>query len=41
MKVNSLERLLWSLEDLSPEIRLSDEVISGARRALDRMLEVS
>jgi quinolinate synthase len=40
MKVNSLEKILWSLEDLSPEIDLPAEVISGARRALDRMLEI-
>ena len=40
MKVNSLEKILWSLEDMSPEIRLSPEVIAGARKALDRMLEV-
>jgi len=40
MKVNSLEKVLWSLEDLSPEIELSDEVIAGAKRALDRMLEI-
>lgn len=40
MKVNSLEKILWSLEDLSPEIELPEEVIIRARRALDRMLEV-
>ena len=40
MKVNSLEKILWSLEDMAPEIRLSPEVIAGARKALDRMLEI-
>lgn len=39
MKVNSLEKILWSLEDLSPEIFLPEDVITRARRALDRMLE--
>lgn len=41
MKVNSLEKILWSLEDLSPEITLPEDVIRGARRALDRMIELS
>lgn len=40
MKVNSLEKILWALEDLSPEVLLSDTVISRARQALDRMLEI-
>ena len=40
MKVNSLEKILWSLEDLSPEIELPGSVIAGARLALDRMLEI-
>ena len=40
MKVNSLEKILWSLEDLSPEILLPGEIIEKARKALDRMLEV-
>lgn len=41
MKVNSLEKILWSLEDLSPEITLPEDVIREARRALDRMIELS
>lgn len=41
MKVNSLEKILWSLEDLSPEITLPEDVIRGARKALDRMIELS
>ncbi len=40
MKVNSLEKILWSLEDLSPEILLPGEIVEKARKALDRMLEV-
>lgn len=40
MKVNSLEKILWSLEDLSPEILLPEDIIEKAHRALDRMLEV-
>ncbi|MCL5286277.1 MAG: quinolinate synthase NadA [Nitrospirae bacterium] len=41
MKVNSLEKILWALEDMAPEITLSPDVIAGARKALDRMLEIS
>ncbi|MHB1926139.1 MAG: quinolinate synthase NadA [Leptospirillum sp.] len=41
MKVNSLEKILWSLEDLAPEITLPEDVIRGARKALDRMIELS
>ncbi len=41
MKVNSLEKILWALEDLSPEILLPEEIIRDARTALDRMLEHS
>jgi quinolinate synthase len=41
MKVNSLEKILWSLEDLSPEITLPEDVIREAKRALDRMIELS
>ncbi len=41
MKVNSLEKILWALEDLSPEILLPEEILRDARTALDRMLENS
>ncbi len=41
MKVNSLEKILWSLEDMAPEILLDPGIIAGARKALDRMLSLS
>ena len=39
MKLITLENILWSLEDLSPEVRVPEEIRVKARRAVDRMLE--
>jgi quinolinate synthase len=41
MKMITLEGTLDSLRNLRSEIELSDEVRDGARRALERMLELS
>ena len=41
MKVNSLEKILWALEDMGPEIELPEGILKDARRALDRMIELS
>lgn len=41
MKLITLESILWSLEDLSPEVRVPEEIRLKARRAVDRMLEVA
>lgn len=41
MKLNTLEKILWSLEDLANEIKVEEEIRQKAARALDRMLEVS
>lgn len=38
MKRNTLEKVLWSLEDLGHEVRVPEEVRSRARRALDAMV---
>ncbi len=40
MKRNTLEKLYLCLRDLSPRIELRDEVMVGARKALDRMFEL-
>jgi quinolinate synthase len=40
MKLITLESILWCLEDLSPEVRVDTEVARGARRAVDRMLQI-
>lgn len=41
MKLITLEKILWSLEEMSPEIRVPEPIRVRARRAVDRMLEVS
>ena len=41
MKVNSLEKILWALEDLAPEIDLPEGILRDARKSLDRMIEMS
>ena len=40
MKLNTLEKILWSLEDLQYEITVPDEIAKKARRAIDRMIEI-
>ncbi len=39
MKLITLESIVWSLEDLSPEVRVPEETCIRARRAVDRMLQ--
>lgn len=38
MKKINLEKILWSLEDMQPAIELPGDVISRARRAIERMI---
>jgi len=38
MKRNTLEKVLWSLEDLRHEIRVPDDVRTAARRAIEAMV---
>lgn len=38
MKVNTLEKLLWSLEDLQYVVTVPEEIRIRAKRAIDRML---
>ncbi len=40
MKKITLEKVLWSLEDMKPVITVPEEIRIKARRSLDRMLEV-
>jgi len=40
MKVTGLQDIYFALADERFEIQLDDDVIDGARRALDRMLAV-
>lgn len=40
MKRISLEKALWSLEEMKDEVRVSDEVRQKAKRAIDAMLRI-
>jgi quinolinate synthase len=41
MKLNTLEKVLWSLQDMAYEVTVPADVAGPARRAIERMLEVS
>jgi quinolinate synthase len=41
MKLNTLEKLLWSLEDLEYKVVVPEPIAKKARRAIERMLEIS
>jgi quinolinate synthase len=41
MKTITLDRVIQSLETLTPEVRVPEEVARKARRAIDRMLELA
>ncbi len=41
MKLITLENVLWSLEEMAPEVRVPEEVRLRAKAAVDKMLEVS
>ncbi|MDP2905838.1 MAG: quinolinate synthase NadA [Candidatus Omnitrophota bacterium] len=40
MKRTTQEKILWALEELKEEVRVSDDIRRKARAALDRMLEI-
>jgi quinolinate synthase len=40
MKLTTLEKVLWALEDLQPRIIVEPEIADRARRAIERMIEV-
>lgn len=40
MKRISLEKILWSLEEMSPEVKVSEEIRLKAKSAVDKMLEI-
>jgi len=40
MKRITLEKVLWSLEDMSGQVQVPRDIAARARRALDRMLEI-
>ena len=41
MKLNSLEKILWALEDMVYEVTVPEAVATRARRTIERMLELS
>ena len=41
MKLITLEKVLWSLEEMAPEVKVPEEIRSKARVSVDKMLEVS
>ncbi len=40
MKLNSIEKILWSLEDMKYEVKVPEEIRIRAKRAVDKMLEI-
>ncbi len=40
MKVNTLEKVLWSLEDMEHRITIQEPIASRARRSVERMMEI-
>jgi quinolinate synthase len=40
MKKTTLEKVLWSLEELREEVRVSDDIRRRAQKAINRMLEI-
>ncbi len=40
MKLITLEKVLWSLEEMAPEVTVPEDIRIRAKRAVDRMLEI-
>jgi len=40
MKLITLEKVLWSLEEMSPEVKVPEDIRIKAKAAVDRMLEI-
>ena len=41
MKLNTIEKMVWSLEDMQYEVTVPEETAKRAMRAIERMLEIS
>lgn len=41
MKLNTLEKVLWALEDLEPRVTVPQDIREKARRAIDKMLALA
>ena len=40
MKMITLENILWSMEDMSPQVKVAEDIRLKAKKAVDRMIEV-
>ncbi|MBA7670271.1 Quinolinate synthase A [subsurface metagenome] len=40
MKRITLEKILWSLEEMTPQVRVHEEIRLKAKSAVDKMLEI-
>jgi len=40
MKMITLENILWSMEDMSPQVKVAENIRLKAKKAVDRMIEV-
>jgi quinolinate synthase len=40
MKLNNLEKILWSLQDLVYKVEVPEDIARKAKRSIDRMLEI-
>jgi len=38
MKLNTLEKMVWALDDMAPEVRVDEPVAGQARRTIEKML---
>ena len=41
MKRTTQEKILWSLEEMKEEVKVSDDIRQRAKLAIDRMLEIA
>ena len=41
MKRTNLEKILWSLEEMQAEVRVSDEIRKKAKKSIDAMVAIS
>ncbi len=41
MKLITLEKILWSLEEMAPQVKVPESIRVKAQKAVDRMLEIS
>ena len=41
MKLTTLEKVLWCLEDLAPEVTIPPDIAEKARLPIERMLEAT